>query len=41
MLGKIFNRDRSLIYHWIREAGLNTPEPKISEDIQEIGFDEM
>jgi hypothetical protein len=41
MLGKVFDRDRTLIYCWIREAGLNTPEPEVSEDIQEIEFDEM
>ena len=41
MLGKLFGRDRSLIYRWIREAGLNTAEPAISGEITEIEFDEM
>jgi len=48
MLGKIFDRDRSLIYRWIREAGLNTREPTIGDGsegrekpITEIEFDEM
>ena len=30
MMGKLFGRNRSLIYRWIREAGLNTEEPAIS-----------
>jgi len=34
MLGKLFGRNRSLIYCWIREAGLNTKEPTINEDIK-------
>lgn len=41
MLGKIFNRDRALIYRWIREAGLNAEEPTISGQITQIEFDEM
>ena len=41
MLGKIFKRDRSLIYRWIREAGLNTEEPSIDGEITQIEFDEM
>jgi len=41
MLGKLFGRNRSLIYRWIRVAGLNTQEPAISEDIKQIEFDEM
>jgi transposase len=41
MLGKIFGRDRSLIYRWIREAGLLTEEPVIDGEIREIAFDEM
>ena len=31
MLGKIFNRDRSLIYRWIREAGLSFDPPMFME----------
>ena len=41
MLGKIFGRDRSLIYRWIREAGLRLPEPEIGGQVREIEFDEM
>jgi transposase-like protein len=41
ILGKIFGRNRSLIYRWIKEAGLQTQEPSIDGDIQEIEFDEM
>ncbi|MDR1397168.1 MAG: hypothetical protein LBJ14_05500 [Desulfarculales bacterium] len=41
MLGKFFNRDRSLIYRWIREAGLRFGDPEINDEIKEIEFDEM
>ena len=41
MMGKLFGRDRSLIYRWIREAGLNTEEPSINGEIAQIEFDEM
>ena len=41
MLGKIFNRDRSLIYRWIKEAGLKFDDPVIDGEIKEIEFDEM
>ncbi len=41
MLGKIIGRDRSLIYRWIREAGLNTEEPVVDGEICEMEFDEM
>ena len=41
MLGKLFGRNRSLIYRWIREAGLNTEEPRVEGEIKEIEFDEM
>jgi transposase-like protein len=41
MLGKIFGRNRSLIYRWIREAGVCTSEPVIDGEITEIEFDEM
>ena len=41
MLGKLFDRNRSLIYRWIREAGLLTEEPRIDEEITQIEFDEM
>ena len=38
MLGKLFGRNRSLIYRWIREAGLSTKEPTINEDMSHPGF---
>jgi len=41
MLGKIFERDRSLIYRWIKEAGLSFDEPVIDGEIKQIEFDEM
>src|SRR5215470_1134108 len=41
MMGKLLGRNRSLIYRWIREAGLNMEEAAISEEITEIEFDEM
>ena len=41
MMGKLFGRDRSLIYRWIKEAGLNTEEPAIDGEITQIEFDEM
>ena len=41
MLGTIFDRDRSLIYRWIKEAGLSFDEPHIGGEIKEIEFDEM
>ena len=41
MIGKILGRDRSLIYRWIKEAGLNAEFPDIDSDIKEIEFDEM
>jgi transposase len=41
MLGKIFNRDRPLIYRWIRDAGLKAENPAPDGEIIQIGFDEM
>jgi transposase len=41
MLAKIFKRDRSLIYHWVKEAGLSCELPAVGGEIQEIEFDEM
>ena len=41
MLGKLFGRNRSLIYRWIREAGMSMKEPTIAEEITQIEFDEM
>ena len=41
MLGKFFKRDRSLIYRWVKEAGLSFDDPEIDGDVREIEFDEM
>jgi hypothetical protein len=41
MLGTIFGRNRSLIYRWVKEAGLALGEPAIDGEIKEIEFDEM
>ena len=41
MLGRIFGRDRSLIYRWVKEAGLSLEEPSVEGEIKEIEFDEM
>lgn len=41
MMGKLFGCNRSLIYRWIREAGLNMEEPIIDGEITQIEFDEM
>ena len=41
MMGKLFGRNRSLIYRWIREAGINTAEPVVDGEITKIAFDEM
>jgi hypothetical protein len=35
MLGKIFGRSRSLIYRWVKEAGLATDEPCIDGEIKD------
>ncbi len=41
MLGKVFGRDRSLIYRWIKEAGLQMSEPSLDAEFKAIEFDEM
>jgi hypothetical protein len=41
MMGKLFGRNRSLIYRWIRDAGLNTDEPVVGGEITQIELDEM
>ena len=41
MLGTIFGRNRSLIYRWVKEAGLSFDNPDIDGEIKEIEFDEM
>ncbi len=40
-LGKLFGVSRSLTYRWIRAEAESLPEPEISNNIQEIEFDEM
>ena len=41
MLGTIFGRNRSLIYRWVKEAGLALDDSVIDGEIKEIEFDEM
>ena len=41
MLGKIFNKQPSQIYRWVRAAGVLCDEPQINGEICEIEFDEM
>ena len=40
-LGKLFGRDRSLIYRWVKETGLNTKNPTTAETIGEIKLDNL
>jgi transposase len=40
-LGKLFQTDHTLIYRWIREFGEHLPEPKTSEEIKQLEFDEL
>jgi len=41
MLGRILNIHHTLVYRWIREFARSLPEPTVSEEIQEMEFDEM
>ena len=41
LLAKLFGVSRTTTDDWIRQAAASTDEPAISEDIQEIEFDEM
>ncbi|MCL2005307.1 MAG: hypothetical protein FWG73_03995 [Planctomycetaceae bacterium] len=41
MLGKILNAYRTLVYRWMREFGTSLSEPTVSEEIQEMEFDEI
>ena len=41
MLGRILNIHQTLVYRWIREFGKSLPEPTVSEEIQEMEFDEI
>ena len=40
-IGKLFNVNRSTAYRWIRDISKTIEEPKISNDIKEMEFDEM
>jgi hypothetical protein len=40
-LGKLFKVSPSTVMNWIKRAGAELEEPVISEDIQEMEFDEM
>jgi hypothetical protein len=40
-LGKLFGVSRTTAYYWIRQAATTIDEPTITENIQEIEFDEM
>ena len=41
MMGRMFKKNHSLIYRWIRAFGETLPEPKVSGDIKEVEFDEL
>jgi transposase len=41
MMGRLFNKNHSLIYRWVRTFGESLPEPKVSGEIKEMEFDEM
>jgi transposase-like protein len=41
MLGKLLQTDHTLIHRWIREFGNSLPEPKTSEKIKQLTFDEL
>jgi len=41
MMGRMFKKNHSLIYRWIRSFGESLPEPKVSGEIKEMEFDEL
>ena len=41
MMGRMFKKNHSLIYRWVRAFGSTLPEPKISGKIKEMEFDEL
>ncbi|MCL1908049.1 MAG: hypothetical protein FWG12_01625 [Holophagaceae bacterium] len=41
MLGRLFDRNHSLIYRWVRAFGEALPEPGVPGGIEEMEFDEM
>jgi len=40
-LAKLFGVSRSLTYRWVKSEAESLPEPKVSNEIKEIEFDEM
>ena len=40
-LGKLFSVDGSTSYRWIKNVAENIGEPKISDNVKEIEFDDM
>ena len=41
MIGEILGIDHALVYRWIRAYAERLEEPKVSEAVEEIEFDEM
>ena len=41
MMAHLLDTWPSLVYRWVKEAGINTPEPTVSGEITEMEFDEM
>ena len=41
MIAYLLDSWPSLVYRWVKEAGLNIPEPTIPGDIAEMEFDEV
>ena len=41
MMGRMFKKNHSLIYRWIRAFGETLPEPKVPGEIKEVEFDEL
>lgn len=41
MLARLFGVSRSLVFRWIKEAGMALPEPVVEGNIREMEFDEM
>jgi transposase-like protein len=41
MIGDILKIDHTLVYRWIKKYAASIEEPKVSETVEEIEFDEM
>lgn len=41
MIAHFLNLSPSWVFRWVKQAGVNTPEPVVSNEITEIEFDEM